>query len=375
MIAKKVAVALLVVPFVWAAAFAADAAGKAPQTLTPRQLLIKRVTSVSLAKMPLMRVLKRYSALSGLTINADWKALEAAGVTKETLVTLKTRPMRFSKLLDFTLSSIARKNRPLAWRLSGKEVIISTQMQVLLRGQVTRLPLGLARDVPVARSSGGAREINFKETPLNLVIDFFRDLAGVNFHVNWRALESAGITKETPVTLKVKDVSVGRALDLVLDQLNVGHDRYNSLYWVIDEGVVQIATGESLDRTTRVRVYDISDLLMVVPNFTGPRIDLGNASTNGGSGNTGNRSGGGGFFSQSSDTNTGTSSGTGEEEDMGAQRQRIRDTLIEIIKLSIGADMWADSGTGKGSIRILHNQLIISQTPLGFKLLEQAFRR
>jgi len=374
MIAKKLVVALLVVPFVWADVFAADAADKATQTLTPRQLLIKRVTSVSLAKMPLMRVLNYYGELSGLTIDADWKALEAAGVTKETPVTLKTRPMRFSKLLDFTLSSIARKNRPLAWRLSGKEVIISTQMQVLLRDQVARLPLGLPRELPVARSSGGAREINFKETPLNLVIDFFRDLADANFHVNWRALESAGITKETPVTLKVTGVSVGRALNLVLDQLNVGHDRYNSIYWVIDEGVVQIATGESLDRTTRVRVYDISDLLMVVPNFTGPRIDLSNASTNGGSGNTGNQSGGG-FFGQTSDNNTGTSSETGGEEDMVAQRQRTRDTLIEIIKLSIGADMWADSGTGKGSIRILRNQLIISQTALGFKLLEQSLGR
>jgi len=135
---------------------------------------------------------------------------------------------------------------------------------------------------------------------------------------------------------------------------------------------VQVATGESLDRTTRVRVYDISDILFVVPNFVGPRIDLTNTGNNTGTNNT--SSGSYGLFGNTSTSGNNVSGGTSTgEDDMDAQREKIRDTLIEIIKASIGDDMWAP--TGKGSIRILRDRLIISQTPLGFKMLERALRR
>ncbi len=364
-----------------AGAFAAEESAPAGQ-LSPQQLLAREVKAVSLAKEPLMRVLKQYGELSGLNVEADWDALENVGITKETPVSLQTRPMRFSKLLDLTLSAIAPKSYPLGWYLAGRDVTVSTQMRVLLRNQASLISFGgrSPESLPERRSSSsgtGVREYNFKETPLNMVIEFFRDLSGVNFHVNWRALEATGISKDTPVTLNVKDVSIARALDLVLDQLNVGRDRYSSLYWIIDEGVVQIAPGEAFNRTTQVRIYDIGDILMVVPNFVGPRIDLTNIGTNTGSNTSSNGAygTGGGLFSNTGTYNNGTGSGsdTGEEENIAEQRQRIRDTLIEIIKLSIGDDMWAP--TGKGSVRILRNQLIVSQTPLGFKLMEHAFRR
>ena len=60
----------------------------------------------------------------------------------------------------------------------------------------------------------------------------------------------------------------------------------------------------------------------------------------------------------------------GEGESAAAQRQRTREALIGVIKDAIGQDMWQP--LGKGSIRIVRNKLIISQTLLGFKLLDQA---
>lgn len=376
-------IAIVTVAAMAGGAFAADPKEAPARKLSPRQILIKQVKGMSLAKMPLMQVLREYSTLTGLAINAEWVALEAVGVTRATPVTLQTRPLRLSKLLDVTLSAVAPKGHPLAWYLSGKEVIVTTQMRALLRRQVSRisfLPRGPGATITPRRSSpadtgGGVRAINFKDTPLSTVVEFFRDLSGVNFHVNWRAMEATGISEDTTVTLNVKDVSVAQALDLVLDQLNVGRDRYSSLYWVIDQGVVHIATGEALNRTTRVRIYDVGDLLMVIPNFVGPRIDLTNAGSNTGNNvSTNGGSSSGGLFTDTTNT-TGTGSGTDTEtENIAEQRQRIRDTLIEIIKLSIGSDMWVDGG-GKGSIRILRNQLIVSQTPLGYKLMDKAFRR
>lgn len=336
--------------------------------ITPAKRLLGEIPKISLAKMPLSEVLDHYAKLSGLSIRTDWQALRSVGVTRTKLVTLKASKISFEKLLDLTLDGVAPKSRPLAWYLSGKTVYVSTQARVLLRrGPSLAAAMRRARGKSARRSArpGAARKIDFDEMPLKPVLDFFRDLAGVNFHVNWRALEASGISKETRVTIKASNISVGRALDLVLDQINVGRDRLASVYWIVDKGVVEISTGEVLNRKLITRVYEVGDILMVVPNFKGPTLDPGTSGDRSGTGTGGT---GRGLF-DSVGTGTGTGTGTSSEgESMAEQRKRLRDTLIEAIKMCIGDDMWGP--TGKGSIKIIRNQLIITQTQLGFKLLE-----
>ncbi len=369
-------VLLLVASFVSAAD--KDAKSSAPVgKLTPAKRLAREVPLMSLAKVPLVRVLTQYEKLSGLIMQADWQALSAAGVTKETPVTLKARKVSFEKLLDLTVDVTAKKGQPLAWRRNGSTVFISTQMGVLTKGRETR-PVSLAtlRDrlparvgktkVTVRRGRGRAvrgATINFDHTPLSQSLDFIRDLAGVNMHVNWRALEETGVSKETTITLKVAGVAPGQALDLILDQLNVGRDRLGSIYWVVQGGVVHVATGDILNRTTTVRIFDVGTLLMPVPNFKGPRISLEDDDTG-----DDNESSGGLFGdNDGGDSGDGGGSGRGEEVDLAEQRLKMELNLIEIIKSSIGEEMWQP--TGVGSIRVMRNRLIISQTPLGFKLL------
>lgn len=331
---------------------------------------MKEIPSVSFSKVPLMRVLDRYGKLSGLAILADWGTLKTVGITKATPVTLKARKIRFGKLLDLTLNSIAPNGHPLSWYLAGREVKVSTQMRILLRNRIALLPLRKASLSPrrprpaksQPRLGGGISEVEFSQSPLKDVVAFLRDFSGVNFHVNWRALETTGITRQTPVTVKAKNISIARVLDLVTDQLSAGRDRYSSIYWLISGGVVKISTGEALDRTTSIKVYEVGDLLKVIPNFKGPKISVQNGNNNS---NTGNNSSIWGDDDDDDDDDSGN--------DTKAQRADLQDTLIEIVKLSIGPDMWAP--TGKGSIKILRDKMIISQTPLGFKLLERSMGR
>ncbi len=339
--------------------------------ITPAKRLLGEIPKISLVKMPLSEALDHYAKLTGLSIRADWRALRSVGVFRSSLVTLKASEITFEKLLDLTLHRVARRAKPLAWYLSGKTVYVSTQAWVLLRrgssfaAALPAAPGTVARRAPRRR---GAAEISFDEIPLKAVLDFFRDISGVNFHVNWRSLEASGISQKTPVTLKVSNISVGRALDLVLDQINVGRDRLGSVYWVVDRGVVEIATGAVLNRKPITRVYDVGDLLVAVPNFEGPTIDTGTSGTDSsGGGATG------GLF-ESMDTRTSSSTGTSSgDESMAEKRQKNRDTLIEVIKMSIGKDMWAPMG--KGSVKIIRDQLIITQTQLGFRLLEGTLSR
>ncbi len=340
---------------------------------TPAQRLRKEISTVSLAKMPLMRVLKHYEKLSGLTIRADWNALRDVGIKKDTPVTLKAAKVRFDKLLDLTLHSIAPKGHPLSWYRDRKIVKVSTQRRVLLRKRISLLPFKEVRPSlrtrtwtrrePTRKRRFNLREIDFSQTALKNAVAFLREASGENFHVNWRALETTGITKDTPITVKAKNISIARTLDLVTDQLNAGRDRYSSVYWLVQGGIVKISTGEALDKTTRVKTYEIGDLLTIIPNFKGPRLSLRSGDNN--SNNSNNNNGWGDDDDDDDDED--------EDDNPREQRKKIRETLIEIVKFSIGEDMWAP--TGKGSIKILRNKMIISQTPLGFKLLEKSMIR
>ncbi|MCD6378211.1 MAG: hypothetical protein J7L99_05115 [Planctomycetes bacterium] len=367
---------VLVVVALLRAAGLAESTGEASTASNrepPARLLLKTIERVSFSNMPLSRVFDYYSKISGLDIQADWSALREVGITATTPVTLKARKVRYDRLLDLTLSSIAPDQHPLAWRLSGKVIIVSTQMRILLRNRLRFISLPVVktarRGVPKQRElprKTTLRRVDFSDISLKEAIDFIRDASGANIHVNWRALETIGITRDTKINLKARDISIARLLTLITDQLSVGQDKYSSVYWVVEDGVVEIATGEALNRSTRVEVYDISDLLLVVPNFVGPTISL--TQTANAVSNANNN------YSIWGDNNTGNnaSSGNIEGASIAEQRQKLKDQLIEIIKMSIGEEMWAPEG--KGSVRILGNKLIISQTPLGFKLLKRAFR-
>jgi len=369
---------LLVVCVAFSPVRAESPTDKTAKNLTPTQKLVQDVQAVSLAKEPLEKALKRLSDLAGLEVRADWSALEPLGVNKDTPVSLKAGKMKFGKLLDLALNTIAPKDHPLAWYLSDNQVVVTTQMRALMRDRVGRLPIsgGTVETKKTGRetAAGGVRKLEFNETPLETALDFLRDLAGVNLVVNWKSLEVGGLGKDTPVTLKANDISVGQALDLVLSQLNVGRDRMGSIYYIVEDGMVKIASGEALSQTTKTKVFDISDLLMVVPDYAAPDTNmLGNVGANGMTGNNGTGGGWGGWgnTSNNSYSNNGGNNGTGNTN-IGAQRQVLADNLIEIIKVSIGNDMWQPDG--KGSIKLLGTKLVISQTPLGFKLLEQSFR-
>ena len=56
---------------------------------------------------------------------------------------------------------------------------------------------------------------------------------------------------------------------------------------------------------------------------------------------------------------------------MAAQSEaQLEENLINIVKSSIGEDMWQPQG--KGAVKIMRNMMIISQTRLGFLMLKKS---
>jgi len=195
------------------------------------------------------------------------------------------------------------------------------------------------------------------------VINFLREYSGANFYVNWRALEAAGIERTATVTLDLKNVSLRKALELLLSDVGGGA---TELGYVMSSGVITISTQEELNKDKQTKVYQISDLVHRVPNFVGERVKvdaIGDAVSSNSS--SGGGSSGGGLFDDS-DTNTAE---TGREEANMTKGEAIN-ALIELIKSTIDPNNWRPEGE-IGSMSTFNGNLVITQTSDNHRRIER----
>jgi len=101
-------------------------------------------------------------------------------------------------------------------------------------------------------------EVNFEGAALTDVIDFLRDVSGANIFVDWGALEAGGVSGNQPVSVRLKNIAFGHALELILRNAGGGTV---PLDYTIDRGVIKISTGEHIDALTDIRAYDVRDVV------------------------------------------------------------------------------------------------------------------
>jgi general secretion pathway protein D len=195
-------------------------------------------------------------------------------------------------------------------------------------------------------------EVRFDNVGFADVIDFLRDVSSANIFVNWRALETAGIDRNAPVTARLRDVKFSKALETILRDVGGGTVK---LGYTIDEGVITISTEEDLASNVVTRVYDIRDLIISVPDFDNPPQFQLQASQTGGGG------GGQNLFN----------SNQGQEAQGANARADLVASIIKLIEDTVASDSWKDNGGNVGSVRELNGQLIITQTPENLRSLAQ----
>lgn len=199
--------------------------------------------------------------------------------------------------------------------------------------------------------------VNFESNRLVNVIDYFRNTTGVNFFVNWPAMEAAGYEQDTPVTLLLTNVPADEALRLVLSQISAFNE-FDPVTYSIIEGIVTISTERDLNKTSELRLYDIRDLLVQIPSFTdAPEFDLTEALSNTNSGGGGGSGGGGssgGLFGDDDE----------DEEQEFPTREELVESIINLIQDLIGRqEDWAAYGGDVSSVQELNGQLIVQSTP------------
>lgn len=185
--------------------------------------------------------------------------------------------------------------------------------------------------------AGVAREVNWDAVPLEDAVEFLRDATTLNISVNWKAIELAGIDRATPVTLHLRDVPVRKLIDFMLIEAGPG-----ALDWYLADGIVRITTQAEADKQMVTRVYPVEELLVTVPDFEGPKLNL-------------ERSGGG----EGGGSSGGIVQGNSNGQDEAKTRVERADDLVAMITSTVRPDVWRDNG-GTASIRFYDGKLIVT---------------
>jgi hypothetical protein len=194
-------------------------------------------------------------------------------------------------------------------------------------------------------------ELKFEGVSFGDAIDFVRDVSGANITVNWKAVEAAGVTKDSPINLHLTAITLRKALSMILTEAAGG----DSITYMVDQGVIEITTRELADHMMVTRVYPVDDLLMVIPDFTdAPQFSLDQASNAGSSG--GSTPGGGVQASSGSLFQNGATGQSTEQVKTKAERAQ---ELVELIEAVVFPDVWKDNG-GSASLRYYNGMLVVT---------------
>jgi beta-lactamase regulating signal transducer with metallopeptidase domain len=115
---------------------------------------------------------------------------------------------------------------------------------VAVREEIRRLqgiePSGPPEDKNQAMLNRSVKQTNLVKTPFKKAIEELQESTDANIYVPWKILSAAGIDENAPITLKVRDVPLGRVLRLILADATGD----NRLAYKVDGGVIEIVTAE-----------------------------------------------------------------------------------------------------------------------------------
>ncbi len=111
-------------------------------------------------------------------------------------------------------------------------------------------------EIKIRKALDEPTNLEFVETPLTDVIDYLKDLHGIEIQIDNKALEDAGAGTDTPVTKNLRGISLRSALRLMLGPMD--------LAFVIKDEVLLITTKEKADAELVTKVYPVADLVLPI---------------------------------------------------------------------------------------------------------------
>ena len=206
--------------------------------------------------------------------------------------------------------------------------------------------------------------LNFNNILLKDAIEDLRSFYGINIVPDMPALEQEGISLDRPVSLKLEQVSLKSALNLLLHSVH--------LTYVIKDEVLQITTESHARGKLQTVTYQVADLVVPVENYVNPLLTNSLSPILGISANQqpSNSSATTPLMSPNSMTGgtpTGTPSGTATNGNVSTTKkssQTMEEMLIKLLTSTISPQAWNNMG-GPGTIEYfpLTMSLVINQSP------------
>ncbi len=100
--------------------------------------------------------------------------------------------------------------------------------------------------------------MDFEETPLDEVVDYLKEYHGIEIQLDTKALDEVGIGSDTPVTSRVRGISLRSGLRLMLKAIDP------TLTYAIQNEVLMLTTREAAEENLVTRVYPVADLVLPI---------------------------------------------------------------------------------------------------------------
>ncbi|MDD4891336.1 MAG: hypothetical protein PHU85_15550 [Phycisphaerae bacterium] len=107
-------------------------------------------------------------------------------------------------------------------------------------------------------------EVRFNAISFENSLLFLRDLQRVTINPNWWAMEAVGITRQTEITLHVRDASFETTL---MELLSKAAGKEGVLDFALKDGMIRISTIEDLSTLKYILVHNVRDLLDSTVDF------------------------------------------------------------------------------------------------------------
>ncbi|HTK76424.1 MAG TPA: hypothetical protein VL371_14260, partial [Gemmataceae bacterium] len=225
-------------------------------------------------------------------------------------------------------------------------------------------------------------DVNFKDVPLKTAIEQLRSMNNINIVPDLGALAAEGVSLDQPINLKVDNISLKSALNLMLSQVHLMH---------MPQDEVLLITTEKGGRGKQVlKVYSVADLVIPFDDYMIPttgslqktleavqensKVSLNNGTQPVASQTYQLRNGQPTGQSSMSTNPNGNSTGSQNAQQMSSTmsystfttptKQTMEEALIRLIQRSVKPDSWCDVG-GSGTIEYMPIglALAINQTP------------
>ena len=226
-------------------------------------------------------------------------------------------------------------------------------------------------------------KLDFEAQPFGDVIQFLQDVNSVNIVVNWKTLEAAGVQRTAPITLQgVRDITLDKALRTILQNAST----VEPLGYLVEDGVITISTKADLNQNVYTRVYDIRDLIVIVPDYESQNVGVTGGGGGGGGNNGTSGGGGGGIFSSG---NNGSGGGNNGNNNGSLSRSDMVRQILGLIISTIDPTSWRTQingedggmalatgipGIAKGAIAELNGQIVVTQTAENHQAMLNLFK-